>query len=120
MTGGEFVAIVLSLPYSTFCRKFRGCTGASVYGLKGLRQDDIEFVRTETLVVFRFIEVLQIMHSMCMPWVLVMLVFPNFVFQLPEMHGVVQSSGVLERSLGVGDVSSLATSTGRAGHWLIS
>ena len=30
--------------------------------------------------------------------------FPNFVFQLPEMHGVVQSPGVLERSLDVGDV----------------
>ena len=103
-TGGEFVAVVLSPPYSTFCRKIRGCPGADVYGLKGLRPDDKEFVRTETLIVFRCIEVLQIIHSMCMPWVLVMPAFPNLVFQLPEMHGVVQSPGVLERSLCVGDV----------------
>ena len=103
ITGDEFVAVVLSPPYSTFCRKFRGCTGADVHGLKGLRLDDKEFVRTETLVVFRCIEVLQIIHSVRMPWVLVMPAFPNFVFQSPEMHGVVQP-GVLERSLDVGDV----------------
>ena len=54
--------------------------------------------------MFRCIEVLQIIHSMCMPWVLVTLAFPNFVFQLPEVYGVVQSPGVLERSLDVGDV----------------
>ena len=116
ITGGEFVAVVLSPPYFTFCRKFRGCIGADVYGLKGLRPDDKKFVRTETLIVFRCIEVLQIIHSMCVPWVLVMPAFPNFVFQLPEMHGVVQSPGVLERSL---VMSSLATSMVRAGHWLI-
>ena len=90
ITGGEFVAVVLSPPYSTFCLKFRGCTR--------------EIVRTETLIVFRCIKVLQIIHSICMPWVLVMPAFPDFVFQLPEMHGVVQSPGVLERSLDVGDV----------------
>ena len=104
ITGGEFVAVVLSPPYFTFCLKFRGCTGADVYGLKGLRPDDKEFVRTETLIVFRCIRVLQIIHTMCMPWVLMMPAFPNFVFQLPEMHGVVQSPAVLERSLDVGDV----------------
>ena len=37
ITGGEFVAVVLSHPCFTFCWKFRGCTGADVYGLKGLR-----------------------------------------------------------------------------------
>ena len=78
VTGGEFVAVVLSPPYFTFCRKFRGCIGADVYGLKGLRPDDKELVRMETLIVFRCIEVLQIIHSMCMPWVLVMLAFPKF------------------------------------------
>ena len=48
ITGGEFVAVVLSPPYFTFCRKFRGCTGADVYGSKGLRPDDQELVRMET------------------------------------------------------------------------
>ena len=43
-------------------------------------------------------------HSMCMSWVLVMRAFPSFVFQLPEMHGLVQSPGVLDRSLDVGDI----------------
>ena len=43
ITGGEFVAVVLSPPYFTFCRKFRGCIGADVYSLKGLRPDDKEF-----------------------------------------------------------------------------
>ena len=104
ITGGEFVAVVLSPPYSTFCRRFRGCIGADVYGLKGLRPDDKEVVRAETLIVFRCIEVSLIIHSMCMPWVLVLPAIPNFVFQLPEMHGLVQSPGVLERSLDVGDV----------------
>ena len=72
VTGSEFVAVVLLPPYFTFCRTFRQCTGADVYGWPD--------VRMETLIVFRCIEVLQIIYSMCMPWVLVMPTFPNFVF----------------------------------------
>ena len=34
ITGGEFVAVVLSPPFLTFCRRFRGCIGTDVYGLK--------------------------------------------------------------------------------------
>ena len=98
------MAVVLSPPYSTFCRRFRGCIGTDVYGLKGLRPDDKEVVRAETLIVFRCIEVLQIIHSICMPWVLVLPAIPNFVFELPEMHGLMQSPGIFDRSLDVGDV----------------
>ena len=104
ITGGEFVAVVLSPPFLTFCRRFRGCIGTDVYGLKGLQPDDKEVVRTETLVVFRCIEVLLIIHSLCIPWVLILPATPSFVFQLPEMHGLVQSPGVFERTLDVGDV----------------
>ena len=101
--GGEFLAIVLSLPYSTFCRNFRRCTGSDVCGLNGLRPDDNELVRTETLCVFRCVNVVQV-SSKCRPWGWVLPVFPSFVFQLPEMHVVVQSSGVIERSLDGCDV----------------
>ena len=104
ITDGDFVAVVLSPPYSTFCRRFRGCIGTDVYGLKGLRPDDKEIVRAETLIVFRCIEALQIIHSMCMPWVFVLPAIPNFVFELPEMHGLLQSPGIFDRSLDVGDV----------------
>ena len=103
ITGGDFVAVVLSPPYSTFCQEFRGCTGTDVYGLKGLRPSNKEMVRTETLIVFRCIEVLQVIHSMCMPWVFILPAIPKFVFELPEMHGVLQSPGVFDRSLDVGD-----------------
>ena len=75
-----------------------------MYGLKGLQPDDKEVVRTETLIVFRCIEVLLIIHSLCIPWVLILPATPSFVFQLPEMHGLVQSPGVFERTLDVGDV----------------
>ena len=103
ITGGEFVAVVLSPPYSTFCQEFRGCTGSEVYGLKGLRPSNKEMVRTETLIVFRCIEVLQVIHSMCMPWVFILPAIPRFVFELPEMQGVLQSPGVFDRSLDVGE-----------------
>ena len=104
ITDGDFVAVVLSPPYSTFCRRFRGCTGTDVYGLKGLRPYDKEIVRTETLIVFRCIEVLRVIHSMCMPWVFILPAIPKFVFELPELHGLLQSPGIFDRSLDVGDV----------------
>ena len=112
-TGGEFVAIVVSTCIPHFVEKLCGCSGSDVHGLKGLRPDNKEHVRTETLSVFRCIEVVQIIHSMCMPWVWVLPEFPNCVFQLPDMHVVVQSPGVLERSLAgcdvlVGNIRSLA------------
>ena len=58
----------------------------------------------QRLCVFRCIEVVQISHSKCKPWVWVLPESPSFVSQLPEMHVVEQSPGVLERSLDVGDV----------------
>ena len=104
ISGGDFVAVVLSPLYSTFCQKFRGCFGTDVYGVKGLRPSDKEIVRTETLIVFRCFEVLRVIHSMCMPWVFVLPAIPRYVLELPKLHGVLQSPGVFDRSLDVGDV----------------
>ena len=50
--------------------------------------------RRRSLCVFRCIEVVQIIHRKWKKW----------VFQLQEIRGVVQSPGVLERSLDVCDV----------------
>ena len=110
ITGGEFAAVVLSPPFLTFCLRFRGCIGTDVCGLKGLQPDDFEVVRTETFFVFRCIEVLLIIHSSCIPWVLILPATPSFVFQLPEMHGRLQSPVAM---------FSKAKSMVSAGHWLI-
>ena len=63
ITGGEFVAVVLSPPFLTFCCRFRGCIGTDVYGLKGLQPDDKEVVRTVPLHR-GFIDYPQLVHTL--------------------------------------------------------
>ena len=68
----------------------------------------------KTLCVFRCIEVVQVVHNMCLPWDWVLPEIQMFVFHLPEMHVVVQSPGVLE-SLWMLVMSSLELSMDSAG-----
>ena len=71
ITGGEFVAILVSTVFHILSEN---CVGAVDPTCMVWPE---EHVRTETLSVFRCIEVVQIIHSMCMPWVWVLPEFPN-------------------------------------------